>query len=350
MTQSLIDFSESTGIAEQLKKWDAYVELHAEGSIYHLSVWQSIIQQQFGHKSFYFSSTDENNNINGILPVVQLKIMLFGNYMVSVPYFNYGGAIAADEKTATSLMIKAGEVAKQNSASHDEFRDLQTYTGDWGLREDKVVMLLDLPTDADTLWKDIGTKVRAQVKRPQREPVSTKHGGLDLLDDFYQVFARNMRDLGTPVYAKSFFKSILEAFPENAHIVCIYHNDVPAAAGFLIGYKNRMEIPWASALREFNKISVNMLLYWEVLSYSIAQGYKQFDFGRSTINAGTYRFKKQWGAKPRQLYWHYWLDEGQDVPKLNPDNPKYKLVISLWQKLPVWLTKIIGPPIVKNLP
>jgi len=348
--QSLIDFSQSTDLVAQLKKWDAYVASHPQGSIYHLSEWQSIIKQQFGHNSFYLCSKDEDENINGILPVVQLKSLLFGNYMVSVPYFNYGGAIAEDENIATSLMIKAGEVANQHSASHVEFRDLQAYSGEWGVREDKVVMLLDLPADSDILWKNIGTKVRAQVKRPQREPVSTKQGGLDLLDDFYQVFAQNMRDLGTPVYSKSFFKSILESFPENAHIVCVYHNDKPAAAGFLIGYKDRMEIPWASALREFNKISVNMLLYWEVLSFSIEQGYAQFDFGRSTVNAGTYRFKKQWGATPKQLYWHYWLNEGKDVPKMNPDNPKYKFVISVWQKLPVWLTKIIGPPIVKNLP
>lgn len=350
MTHFLIDFSQLTDNAEQLNKWDAYVESHPEGSIYHLSAWQSLIQQQFKHKSFYHYSEDENKNINGLLPVVQLKSILFGNYMVSVPYFNYGGAIASDDKVANNLMNEAGNVAKQNASTHVEFRDLQTYAGEWGVREDKVVMLLDLPSDVDILWKDIGTKVRAQVKRPRREPVSTKQGGLDLLDDFYQVFAQNMRDLGTPVYSKSFFKSILNTFPDNAHIVCVYHNDKPAAAGFLIGYKGRMEIPWASALREFNKISVNMLLYWEVLSYSIEQGYTQFDFGRSTINAGTYRFKKQWGAKPRQLYWHYWLGDGQDVPKMNPDNPKYKLVIGIWQKLPVWLTKIIGPPIVKNLP
>jgi len=350
MTQSFIDFSQAVDSSKILSQWDQYVESHEEGCIYHLTAWQSIIKKQFGHESTYIYSTNDNGDLNGILPVVQLKSILLGNYMVSVPYFNYGGVLSESKDIATKLMLKAGEVASDKSASHVEFRDTQVYEGDWGLREDKVVMLLDLPSDSEVLWKNIGTKVRAQVKRPQREPVSTKQGGLDLLDDFYQVFAQNMRDLGTPVYSKSFFKSILEKFPNNAHIVCVYHNDEPAAAGFLIGYKNRMEIPWASALRKFNKISVNMLLYWEVLKYSTEQGYQQFDFGRSTVNAGTYRFKKQWGGKPKQLYWHYWLAEGEDVPKMNPDNPKYKLVISIWQKLPVWLTKVIGPSIVKNLP
>jgi len=350
MNHHLIDFSTATNSTDEIKKWDQYVESHPEGSLYHLSTWQSIISKQFGHSSSYLYKLDEQDKILGILPSVQLKSRLFGNYMVSVPYFNYGGVLSENTKIAIDLMHAAGDIAKQKNATHIEFRDMQAYEGDWGLREDKVVMLLDLPTDSEILWKDIGTKVRAQVKRPQREPVSVKHGGLELLDDYYQVFAQNMRDLGTPVYAKSFFKSILETFPDNAHIVCVYHNNKPAAVGFLLGYKNRMEIPWASALREFNRISVNMLLYWEVLKYSIEQGYAQFDFGRSTLNAGTYRFKKQWGAKPRQCYWHYWLADGEEVPKLNPDNPKYKLVIAIWQKLPVWLTKIIGPPIVKNLP
>jgi len=350
MSYQLIDFSQKDSNAEILSQWDSYVESHSEGSLYHLSAWQKVIKSQFNHSSYYFYSTNANNEITGILPVVQLKSFLFGNYMVSVPYFNYGGAIANDESISKLLMQHAGDLASTHSASHVEFRDTQKYQGDWGCREDKVVMLLDLPAEPDILWKDIGTKVRAQVKRPQREPVSSKQGGLDLLDDFYNVFAQNMRDLGTPVYSKQFFKSILKTFPDNAHIICVYHNDKPAAAGFLLGYKDRMEIPWASALREFNKISVNMFLYWEVLKYSIEQGYKQFDFGRSTINAGTYRFKKQWGAKPKQLYWHYWLAAGQEVPKMNPDNPKYKLVINAWQKLPVWLTKIIGPSIVKNLP
>ncbi len=350
MNYGLINFTSALDGAERIKQWDDYVASHPEGSIYHLTAWQLLISKQFGHSSSYLYSLDDKQKINAVLPVVQLKSRLFGNYMVSVPYFNYGGALADTAQLATGLMAEAGNIAQKNNASHVEFRDTQTYEGNWGLREDKVVMLLDLPSESETLWKDIGTKVRAQIKRPQREPVSVKHGGLDLLDDYYQVFAQNMRDLGTPVYAKSFFKFILEAFPDNAHIICVYHNNKPAAVGFLLGYKNRMEIPWASALREFNRISVNMLLYWEVLKYSIEQGYTQFDFGRSTINAGTYRFKKQWGAKPRQLYWHYWLSEGQDVPRLNPDNPKYKLVIAVWQKLPVWLTKIIGPPIVKNLP
>lgn len=329
--------------------WDDYVSHHPQGSIYHLSTWRHLIKNQFGHTGYYYLAK-QDNAIQGVLPVIRLKSRLFGDYYVSVPYFNYGGALANSDAVTQQLMQHVSTVAKQQGGSHIEFRDTCELTGDWGVRTDKVTMILDLPATTDELWKAIGSKLRAQIRRPQREQVSVQHGHLDLLDDYYRVFAHNMRDLGTPVYSKRFFKTILQTFSDNAHIICVYHQGQPAAAGFLLGYKHRLEIPWASSLREFNRISVNMLLYWEVLSYAIEQGYQQFDFGRSSIDAGTYRFKKQWGAKPMQLYWHYWLCEGGEVPQLNPNNPKYKMAIKLWQKLPVWLANRLGPPIVKNLP
>ena len=159
-----------------------------------------------------------------------------------------------------------------------------------------------------------------------------------------------MRDLGTPVYSKNLFKNILNNFPESARIIIIQLNNKPVSAAFLIGYKDKLEIPWASTIKEVNHLSINMLLYWEVLSFAISKKYNFFDFGRSSINAGTYKFKKQWGAQGKESYWHYWLDENTEMPSLNPNNPKYKLVISIWKKLPVSLTRIIGPSIVKNLP
>ena len=125
---------------------------------------------------------------------------------------------------------------------------------------------------------------------------------------------------------------------------------MPVASGFLIGFKKRLEIPWASSLKEYNKLSPNMLLYWSVLKFAIENGYKQFDFGRSSIESGTYRFKEQWGAKPIQLYWYYWLSNGGKLPELNPHNPKYQTAINIWKRLPLSVTKIIGPRIVKNLP
>jgi serine/alanine adding enzyme len=164
------------------------------------------------------------------------------------------------------------------------------------------------------------------------------------------VFAKNMRDLGTPVYGKAFFRHILQTFPDNSRIIIVRLNKHPVAAAFLLGHDTTLEIPWASTIKQVNHLSMNMLLYWEVLKFAIGSNYRFFDFGRSSKDSGTYRFKQQWGAKPRQCYWHYWLRGGGELPALNPNNPKYKALITLWKIMPVWLTKWIGPGIVKNLP
>lgn len=211
-------------------------------------------------------------------------------------------------------------------------------------------MLLPLGEDADKLWRSFPSKLRSQIRRAQREDYYIKHGGTELLNDWYRVFARNMRDLGTPVYSKLWFAELLRAFPNKTSLHVVYIKEKPVSAGFLIGDKSVMQIPWASTLKEYNHLSVNMLLYWHVLQFSIAQKCHWFDFGRSTRDAGTYRFKKQWGAEELPHFWHYALPDGETLPAINPDNPKYRLMIAVWQRLPVWLTRIIGPPVIRGIP
>ena len=159
-----------------------------------------------------------------------------------------------------------------------------------------------------------------------------------------------MRDLGSPAQSKQLIDSILQHFPHNSWLVVIKLHGRPVAAGFLLAAGNTMEIPLASTIRRVNPLSMNMLLYWEILKFAISKNYSHFDFGRSSIGAGTYRFKRQWGAKPKQLYWHYWLGKSDAPPSLNPDNPKYSLIISLWKRLPVPIANFLGPMIVKNIP
>jgi len=243
----------------------------------------------------------------------------------------------------------ANEQAANLNASHIEYRDDIPREG-LPVRSEKVNMVLRLPDNPDKLWESFTAKLRAQIRRPQRENPVIVAGHLEYLDDFYNVFARNMRDLGTPVYAKRFFRNILDTFPEASRLVIVRIANQPVAAAFLIGHRDTMEIPWASTIRDVNHLSMNMLLYWEVLKLAIAGKYRYFDFGRSSQDSGTFRFKRQWGASPRQTYWHYWLNHGQELPALNPQNPKYAMAIKIWKRLPLPLTRLLGPPIVKYLP
>lgn len=336
-------------LSNELEEWNRYVTANPASSIYHRAEWRDLIRKTFGHEVFLFSARDPDGSIVGVLPLTRLKSRLFGDFLVSVPYFNYGGAIGDHPLIEQKLMQAANELAAALGVSHIEYRDDVPREG-IPTKTDKVNMLLPLPANEDALWNGFPAKLRAQIRRPQRENPQVLWGGKEYLDDFYAVFARNMRDLGTPVYGRYFFANILDTFPQESRLIVLRLNDRPVAAAFLIGQGERLEIPWASSIKDVNHLSMNMLMYWEVLRFAIREGFRYFDFGRSTRDAGTYRFKLQWGAQPVQLHWHYWLMDGCALPALNPSNPKYALMINIWKRLPVSLTKLIGPGIVKHLP
>jgi FemAB-related protein (PEP-CTERM system-associated) len=326
------------------------VQQHEQATLYHLSAWKQIIERTFGHTTYYLSAWRQGQ-IAGILPLTFLKSLFFGKFLISLPFFNYAGILSDSDEVSKRLIEEAAQIARRIGAEHIELRHLEAYEPlDLPVKTSKVIMVLDLPETSDELWKSFKSKLRSQIRRPTKEGYTTKIGHLDEVDNFYTVFAENMRDLGTPVYTKRLFENILRAFPDTAKICTVYDGETPIASGFIIGYKNCLEIPWASTIRAYNRFSPNMLMYWTILEFACNQGYTQFDFGRSTPGEGTYKFKKQWGAQPKQCYWHYWLASGGELPEINPHNPKYQLLIQTWQRLPVSITKLIGPHIVKNLP
>lgn len=334
---------------EPQNDWNRYVESNPAASIYHRAEWKVLIKESFGHDSYYYAARNNNGKIVGILPLTRLRSRLFGDFMVSMPYFNYGGAVADQPQIEQQLMQAAAKQAAELGVSHIEYRDDIPRDG-FPARTDKVNMMLPLPGSHDALWQTFTPKLRAQIRRPQREKVQLLQGGEEYLHDFYTVFSRNMRDLGTPVYARSFFLQVLNSFPAACRIMVIRLHNRPVAAAFLIGHRDTLEIPWASTVRDVNHLSMNMLLYWEVLKYAIENNFRVFDFGRSSKGAGTYRFKQQWGAQAKQLYWHYWLKQGATLPELNPANPRYALAIKIWRQMPLPMTNWLGPLIVKNLP
>lgn len=331
------------------EKWQSFVAGMAHSTIYHDARWQQIIKNNFNHQLHYITCTNDQQELLGVMPLVHLKSALFGSFTISMPYFNYGGPLALDYSVEHALLSYAAAFSEKINCSHMEVRDTQN-RNEWQSVQRKVSMILPLPQSDDILNSALGSKLRAQINRAAKNQLEVKFGGQELLGSFYTVFSRNMRDLGTPVYGRQFFADILDTFKENAFICVVYRNGKPLAAGFLLGYRDKLEIPWASSIRSQNHLGANMFMYRSILKEAIARGFQFFDFGRSTRQASTYKFKKQWGAIEHPLHWHYWTKNDTGVPEINPDNPKYKLVIGAWQLLPVFVTKIIGPYIARNLP
>ena len=328
--------------------WTEYVSARSDAHIYHDLRWRKVIESCFSQKTAYLLAKDRDRVV-GVLPLAELQSALFGKFLISLPYFNYGGPLADNNSVAMQLIRAAGKLSTERGLEYLELRELADRSG-LQTKTHKVSMILRLPESGEALMSGLGAKLRSQARRAEREGAVTRFGGVELLDSFYHVFCRNMRDLGTPVYSRKFFRNILETFPEETCLHVVEVDGSPAAAGFLITHRDSVEIPWASSLRRYNHLSVNMLLYRSVLEWSIDQGFKFFDFGRSSVDASTYRFKRQWGSEPVQLHWNYYLEGSQTLPSLSPDNPKFALFIAVWKRLPVMLSNAIGPHIVRNLP
>lgn len=329
-------------------EWQSFVDTRKHATVYHDPRWQSIVENYFNHNYYTVSCRDQQGNLAGTLPLVHVKSRLFGSFTISMPYFNYGGPLAEHPQVEEALLRHAAELSKTIGCDHMEVRETKAREN-WASTQRKVSMILPLPDSDALLDTQLGAKLRAQVKKAESNELTVEFGGHELLDDFYAVFARNMRDLGTPVYGKKLFAEILGKFPDSAFISVVRQHGTPLAAGFLLGYNDKLEIPWASSIRSKNHLGANMFMYRSILREAIDRKYSYFDFGRSTMDASTHRFKKQWGAVEHQLHWHYWTKSGE-TPSLNPDNPKFKLAILVWQRLPVFVTKIIGPPLARNLP
>lgn len=331
-----------------LDAWDRYVRAHEGASVYHLAGWRDVIETVFGRETHYLLA-ERAGRVCGVLPLVRLKSLVFGDFLVSMPYVNYGGVLADDAVACTELLHAAASLAEGLGVNHVELRHLADCAA-LPKRQDKVSMHLKLRGDADALWQRLGSKRRAQIKRSQKEGASCEIGGLELLDDFYAVFAVKYRDLGTPVYPIAWFTALLRQFADLTRVFIVRVDGKPVAASIVIGFNGTLEVPWASTLREADRYAVNMYLYWNMLKFAEDQGYRVFDFGRSTVDSGTYRFKKQWGAEPVQHYWHYWLRNSGEIPLINASNPKALAAVAVWKRLPLWLANRLGPHLAKNLP
>lgn len=330
-------------------EWDAFVLSQEGAALYHRYALRDVVRDVFDRETHYLAARSKGA-ITGVLPLVRLRSRLFGDFLVSLPYFNYGGVLAATPRAGRALLDAAVGLATRLGVTHIELRHRENLFEDAPVRTDKVTLLLRLPGSAAELWKALTPKVRAQVRRPEKEGATTRLGGLELVEEFYGVFSENMRDLGTPVYPRRFFSRVLQAFPEEARIFTVHMAGAPAAAGLVMGDGRTLEIPWASSLRRANPSGVNMLLYWRILEFACERGYSCFDFGRCTVDSGTYRFKKQWGAQPLQLFWHYWLRDGGEPPRLNHANPRFELAVAAWRRLPLAVANRLGPLLIRNLP
>ena len=334
---------------EQARWWQQFVDGNSDATNFHRWGWKQVIENAFGWPTWYLLA-EEGGVTRGILPLVWQKSRPFGSFVTSMPFLNAGGIVAETPQVERLLLQEAIAIASRLNADHLELRHRSDHHLKFPTKTSKLVVRKAVSADPDRMFRELDKKVRADVRKSQKSGFTAEFGGEEFLGDFYRVWAVNMRDLGTPVYEPNFFREIFHAFPTGTHICRVRLGTETVAASFLTGYRDTLEVSWSSSLHKYLPLKPNMFLYWNLLCFAGAQGYRIFDFGRSTAGSGTHKFKMQWGTEEFPLYWNYWLRRGTELPQVNPQNPKYRLFIRVWQKLPVFLARWIGPRIARCLP
>lgn len=341
------DVSISNDITPQ--EWDGFVAAHEHATGYHLWRWKAVFEEGLGHRTHYLAARDARG-VSAILPLVEVRSPIFGRALSSLPYVNYGGVLGRTAAACEAVLDRASRIARDRGLDFVLLRHRRQLFPSLRSRTHKVAMLLPLKPDLEAMWNALDRKVRNQIRKGEKSGLNLVAGGVELLDDFYAVFARNMRDLGTPVYGRRLFKAILEQFPRDARLHLVRLNGQTIAGALSYAYGDTTEVPSASSLREYRTLCPNHVMYWDIIKQASAEGRRVFDFGRSTPNDGTYNFKEQWGATAEPLCWEYAMLSGRAVLSDDRSGSKFHASIEVWKRLPLGLASWAGPRIARLVP
>jgi FemAB-related protein (PEP-CTERM system-associated) len=313
----------------------------------HAPEWATAIRQGYGHEPLYLTAEDDAGGL-GLLPAFIVRRPLVGTIVTSMPFLDGGGPCACSATLAGGLVRHLLDEARREGAGVVELRCAQRLEIGWEPMTHKVNMVLPLPADAGTLWRQLDRSVRNQVRKAERAGLSVEFGEAEKLDEFYGFFAARMRDLGSPVHARAFFRATLEAFGKRARVALVRKGQTPIGGLIALASNDIVAVPWASCAKEYFALCPNMLLYWETIRAACSDGFRGFDFGRSTRGSGTYRFKRQWGAIESPLFW-YTIPVGRRNSLRSGDGRRTAGLVGLWRHLPLSFTRHVGPHIRKYL-
>jgi FemAB-related protein (PEP-CTERM system-associated) len=316
----------------------------------HSHQWASIIHRAYGHQPLYLAA-DGGDGEAGLLPAFIIRRPFFGTTVSSMPFLDGGGPCGATSEVQKRLVETMIGEALRVGASVAEIRCSRRLDIPWQPAEHKVNMLLALPSNADDLWTRLGGSVRNQIRKATRAGLTVDCGGAEYLDAFYGIFTIRMRELGSPVHDRAFFRAIVDEFGPHARIAVVRQGETPVGALFALAFRDTLTVPWASCLRPSLTLCSNMLLYWDTIRTACGEGFRRFDFGRSSRDSGTYRFKRQWGAVESPLFWYTIPIDGRPraTHPHDSDGRVAACLTSAWRHLPLAVTRGVGPRIRRYL-
>ncbi len=327
--------------------WDAYVLAHGDGSFFHRYGWKRLIERQYRYHGHYLLA-ERGGCVCGVLPLGEIRHLLFGHALISVPFCVYGGVLADDDAVRETLEARAMALAAERGVDYLELRNERPVRDDW-LRKDGLYVTFKRPIgdDHDANLAAIPRKQRAMVRK------GIKAGLVGELDDgvdnLFQAYSESVRNLGTPVLPKSHFRAIRDAFGDDVDVLTVRHAGTVVASVMNYYFRDQVLPFYGGGIAAARNLAANDFMYWEVMRRAVERGCRVFDFGRSKVDTGSYRFKRHWGFEPEPLSYEYHLVNATAMPDLNPNNPKYRLFINAWKRLPVGVSRAIGPWLARGL-
>jgi FemAB-related protein (PEP-CTERM system-associated) len=283
--------------------WDEYVDSHNNATPYHRFAWLLSIEQAYQHENVSLLAFNDDTLV-GVLPCIKMQKPFSKPSYCALPFCDLGFGLGNEPSILQALQSEALTLLQREGGNSFDYRDsVNTSPGD-ELVGKKVRMVLPLPGDSEALMAGFKSKLRSQIRKAEKNGLTCVVANSQTqIDDFYQIFAINMRKLGSPVHSKKWFECLFNNYAQQSILSVVYSDKVPVGAGIVLRTGNKVAIPWASTVAEYNKLAPNMMLYWSLLEHVSNLGCTEFDFGRSTYNEGTYKFKRQWGAEPIPLAW-----------------------------------------------
>lgn len=336
-------------VDEDKDRWNRFVFDHSGGGYCHLFEWYRVLNASYG-TDCRFLLYHNGDHVEGVLPLAYMPGRLAGNRLISLPFLDQGGILAASQQTGQALRDAALELARQLGATGIDLR-ADGLTTPSPVETSRYLFLLELSPDTDSIWKRLHSKVRNQIRKSEKVGLVTRRADPAELPAFHEVFARNMHDLGSPVHARSFFHNILAMMDSHSDLYLTSNSSGRViAGGIAIRFRDRVTVPWASALREERSSCPNHSLYWRILRDAAEERATVFDFGRSSEGTGTYRFKKQWGTSIEPLVWTSVDPAGESQDPKVIDPRRHSLIVDTWRRLPLAVTRRLGPSIRGRLP
>ena len=328
-------------------RWDRFVEAHPEATFFHRAGWQRVLERGLGHAA-HFLYAERSGVIEAVLPLAHVRSRLFGNALVSTPLCVYGGAVARTDDARAALEAEACRRAEAMGVDWLELRHRAPVHPDWpAKREQYATFRKALDPDPDANLAAIPRKQRAVIRK------GIAHGLTGRVDDdlarFYPVFAESVRNLGTPVFPKRYFRELRDVFGDACEILCIEHAGRTVAAVMSFYFRDEVLPYHGGGIRAARHLHANDFMYWELMRRAAERGVRVFDYGRSKVGTGAYDFKRHWGFTPEPLHYEYHLVRAAAVPDVSPLNPRYRLFIGAWQRLPLPLARLVGPMLARSL-